>query len=570
MASSGLGVQASRCLDGRLDVVSPTDFAELAADFYEIAGAPNPEFPYFEPLGPKAGWRNDNWARGSTNTLFQRSSTPLRRDGKLEDRGAGENREWRFVDGYEASLPDYLKGTKIPVLEYAAWVYRLKTFADDATPEDLVRNLRTELNLKDEEVDALFAPATPEPASLFFTSEDWPAEAVLDLLPQRGDEEPVDIEVGSDEESDPDKAERLEPPSDDELIPNILQCLRTEEHFDIPDDLVRNLLYSLRSDRIAILAGKPGTGKTEFVRAFVHCLERAMTPAQADVRLIEVAVSEELAEYDLIGYRDLGGSYVSSRVMDDLNRGNPDSDLYVLLLDEMNLASIDVYGAKIIAAITNRIPVDLPGASDLDWFPKTGKWTPHNGILVIGTMNSYLEDPNRKALSVPIKRRANLIDMPDPLRGLAMEYPDWPDAPDRFRELCRLLLDQLIARLRRRGLSVLEGRLVDQLFGDVPEEAVQVLWRLACRLSVHDEVAMTMGLLQSILRYVQTSTFSSLDIALDLQVEQKVLPLVRGSATVLDDVDLALGLGDWIRSKAAIERMRRLAAENAGRIRPLL
>jgi MoxR-like ATPase len=552
-------------------VVSPTHFADLAADFYEVAEAPGPGFPYFDPLGPKAGWRNKNWARGSVNTSFQRTGTPLRHDGKLEDRGAGENREWRFIADYEESLPKYLLNRRIPALDYAAWVYRLKLFADDADPSDLVRNLRAELNLTAEEFNALFDPPAIEGAATFFTTEDWPGEAVLELLPGQ-----QAVTIGgsaaeayedSDEEED---ATPLPPPSDDELVSAILKYLRSEERFEVPEDLVRNFLYSLRSDRIVILAGKPGTGKTEFVRAFVHCLRRALAAQRSDIHLIEVAVSEELAEYDMIGYRDLGGDYVPSHVMDDLNRGSPDTDLYVLLLDEMNLAPIDVYGAKLIAGITNRIPVDLPGTCDIAWFPETGKWIPHNGIVVVGTMNSYLEDPSRKMLSIPIKRRANLISMPDPLRDLATSNASKGEAPDRFRELCYLLLDQLARRLRRRGLSILEDRVIDQLVADIPEEAIQVLWRLTQRLAMHDDVAMTMGLMQSILRYVQTSTFTDVSVALDLQVEQKILPVVRGPGAILDEVDEALGSGEWRRARAAIGRMRHLAAENAGRIRPLL
>jgi hypothetical protein len=117
---------------------------------------------------------------------------------------------------------------------------------------------------------------------------------------------------------------------------------------------------------------------------------------------------------------------------------------------------------------------------------------------------------------------------------------------------------------------VLEGHLIEQLGEGIPDEAVELLWRLVRRLSVRDEVAMTMGLVQSILRFVQTSTFASIDVALDLQVEQKIIPLVRGPVTVLDEVEEALGAGEWRRTRAALDRMRRLAAENAGRIRPLL
>jgi hypothetical protein len=81
---------------------------------------------------------------------------------------------------------------------------------------------------------------------------------------------------------------------------------------------------------------------------------------------------------------------------------------------------------------------------------------------------------------------------------------------------------------------------------------------------------MTLGLVQSILRFIQTSSFEDIHTALDLQVEQKLLPLVRGPAVALDEVEDALDEGEWTRTRRAVERMRRLSAENAGRIRPLL
>jgi hypothetical protein len=286
-------------------------------------------------------------------------------------------------------------------------------------------------------------------------------------------------------------------------------------------------------------------------------------------QLIEVAVTEEFAEYDLLGYRDLAGEYVPSRYMERLNDGDPDRDVYILLLDEMNLAPFDAYGAKLVAAITNRIAVDLPGSSKtIPWFPDNGEWTPHNGVVVIGTMNSYLEDPSRKQLSVPIKRRSNLIMMPDPLLDIVQRY-DSDDAPDEFAAVCRLLLTQLVSRLRRRGLSVLESSLVNDLTAAVPTEAIALLWRLSRRLAPSDEVAMTLGLVQSILRYVQTSHFDNVATALDLQIEQKILPTLRGPADLLARVKEALGPGDWPRTLKTVERMRRLADDNANRLRPL-
>lgn len=546
--------------------VAGTQFANLAEKLYKVGGAPV-ETPYFDPLG--GGWKADNWPRGSTETAMKRDSTPLRRDGKLVHRGAGENREWQFKEGYEATLPEYVKQPGIPALDFAAWVFRERNFPDDTKSEDVIELLRAELRLNALEFDSLFdITASAEPEDAIFTDVEWDPSALLNALPQpppaKGG---VAIEEAGEQE---DQTLFAVAPPDDELVGNLLKFLRDDELLEVSDELVRNVLYSLRVDRIAILNGKPGTGKTEFVRAFAACLQRASgTP----VHLVETAITEETAEYDLIGYRDLAGSYVPSRIMEELNRGDPERDLYVLLLDEFNLATVDAYGGKLISGITNRLAIDLPGSRAASgaarWFPSSGRWIPHNGILIVATMNSYLEDPTRKQLSVPVKRRSNLISMPDPVLEVVRDLGPTDDPPDRFRQLCRMVLDQAVQRLRVRGTSVIDGRLIDQLAASAPDEAVGLAWRLARRLAVHDEVPMTLGLIQSILRYVQTSGFSDLTTALDIQVEQKVLPVLRGDASLLDEVELALGTGSWPRTSAALARMRTLAAENANRLRPL-
>ncbi len=544
--------------------VAGTHFATNAERLYKVPGAPS-DTPYFDPL--KGEWKAENWPRGSTETALKRDSTPLRRDRRLVHRGTGENREWQLKDGYVDSLPDYVKAPGIPALEFAIWFLRGSKLPDNVEVRDLVRMLQSELNLTDDEFTALFDPMLPahlEPGDL--TDEDWDPADLLSALPPPATHTPAVDGSGADE------PETLftQAPRDKELVANLLKFLREDELFDVSEELVRNVLYSLRVDRIVVLIGKPGTGKTEFVRAFTSALKRA---SGSMVHLVESAITEETAEFDLIGYRDLGGRYVPSRLMDELNRGNPEHDLYLLLLDELNLATVDAYGAKIISGITNRVSIDLPGSTPSGnaayWFPSSGRWTPHNGVLIVGTMNSYLEDPTRKQLSVPIKRRSNLITMPDPVLQTVRASAATDHAPDQFRKLCRLVLDQAVQRLRVRGTSVIDGPLVDQLAADAPEAAVQLLWRLAQRLAVHDEVPFTLGLIQSILRYVQTSEFDALDTALDIQVEQKVLPVLRGDASLLDDVALAMGPGNWPRATGAMTRMRRLAEENANRLRPL-
>ncbi len=79
---------------------------------------------------------------------------------------------------------------------------------------------------------------------------------------------------------------------------------------------------------------------------------------------------------------------------------------------------------------------------------------------------------------------------------------------------------------------------------------------------------MTLGPLQDALEYVQTSVFSDPKSALDLQLTQKLLPIVRGDSSVLDQLGQVIG-AEFSRSKDTIAAMRALAADNQDRIRPL-
>lgn len=540
-----------------------TEFADLAEKLYEVPGAG--DRPYFDPL--TGGWKKSNWPRGSVETSLKRDSTPIRRDGKLTHQGSAENREWMLHDGYVGTLHEYVPAERVPALPFAIWASRGVAMPDDMDAAGLITTLRGELNLTAAEFDAIFDSSMATFPDPLWTDTDWPISDLLEALPS-----PTDVPgIAGAEADDGDQPDLPQaPPPDSELVANLVKFLQQDELFEVSEELVRNVLYSLRVDRIAILVGKPGTGKTEFVRAFSNGLARA---GGTPVHLVETPVTEETAEFDLIGYRDLAGNYVPSRVMQELNRGNSESDLYVLLLDEFNLATVDAYGAKLISGITNRLAIDLPGSqAAVDakaWYPQSGRWMPHNGLLIMATMNSYLEDPSRKQLSVPIKRRSNLISMPDPVLELVQTTGATDEPPSAFGDLCRMALDQSVRRLRIRGTSVIDGSLLEQLAAPVPADVVALLWRLSRKLSVHDEVPMTLGLIQSILKYIQTSDFADPHTALDVQVEQKVLPVLRGAESLLDEVVTALGPGDWPRTTQAIRRMRRLASENAGRLRPL-
>ena len=285
------------------------------------------------------------------------------------------------------------------------------------------------------------------------------------------------------------------------------------------------------------------------------------------VHLVDVEIGEETAEHDLIGYRSLDGSYVASEI-ERMEAGDPDRDIYIVLLYEMNLAPIDTYAGKLIASIENNLEIDLPGSRD-ETGTATTPWLPPRGACIVGTMNSYLEDASRRMLSRPVTRRTQPIEMPDRLESLVtLAASDGDAARKGFDTLVRLLLDQRAERLEEIGISALDGDRIAQLKAAAPPGVVDLLWAIARVLAGRADVAMTLGPLQDALEYVQTSVFSDSKAALDLQITQELLPMVRGDSSVLDQLDQVIG-AEFRRSKDTIAEMRALAAENQDRIRPL-
>lgn len=541
--------------------IPPSAFSQLVEDFFGVKEPPDAKRPFFNPLIPF--WPAENWPLGSILTRFK-DTTPLAKKDKLSVRGSGQNYEWKLEHGYEEVLADYVDPTgRIPFTDFVAWVYREKSLDEDRTIEDLQNGLRAELNLTDDEFDRLFVVGGEEDDSDFFGGSDWDPADLTPQLPPPG--APPDDDDG---DGDGEKPPPAPPPPDGELVAEIVRHMRETAKFDVDEDLIRNFLSSLRTDRFATLVGKTGTGKTEFVKAFARGLEKALAGTGVQVHLVDVEVGEETAEHDLIGYRSLDGSYVPSSVIERLEAGNPDRDIYIVLLDEMNLAPVDTYAGKVIASIENNLEIDLPGSRD-DTGAATTPWLPPRGACIVGTMNSYLEDASRKMLSRPVTRRTQPIEMPDRLQSLVISAAADPDAARKsFDKLARLLLDQRAERLQEIGTSALDGDRVSRLKAAAATDVLDLLWSVAQVLAGRAEVAMTLGPLQDALEYVQTSVFSDPQAALDLQITQKLLPMVRGDASVLDELDAVIG-PEFARSKTTLSAMRALAGENQDRIRPL-
>jgi energy-coupling factor transporter ATP-binding protein EcfA2 len=556
-----LALKRKGLTDADWTAIPPAAFSQFVDDLFRIQDAPDPGHPFFNALNGK--WRAANWPLGSLQTRFK-DTTPLAKKRKLRVEGSGQNYRWKLEPGYEKVLDDYVEADgKIPFGDFVAWMYRERKLDDERTLAELKRAARAELNLTDAEFARLFRDDDGEEDAEFFTDEDWDPADLTAELPARSE----DVE-----ETEPDEeAEERKPPAplppDPEVVAEIVRHMRETAKFEVEEELVRNVLSSLRTDRFITLVGKTGTGKTEFVKAFARGLEKALAGTGVNVHLVDVEVGEETAEHDLIGYRSLDGAYVRSSVIERLGSGDPDRDLYLVLLDEMNLAPIDTYAGKLIASIENNLPIDLPG-HEQGGTGSTTSWLPPRGACIVGTMNSYLEDPTRKMLSRPVMRRTQPIEMPDVLEQIVRRADtDASAARALFGETCRLLLDQRAERLQEIGTTALDGDRVPRLHDVMNPEVLDILWDAAKVLAGRPDVAMTLGPLQDALEYVQTGVFADPLVALDLQITQKLLPMLRGDAAVIDVLDAALPDG-LVRTKTALAALRELAEANQKRIKP--
>jgi MoxR-like ATPase len=381
------------------------------------------------------------------------------------------------------------------------------------------------------------------------TTDDWSGERLVEHLPPPPGE--------------PDQPTWDEVPEDDVLVDEI-QLRLGRYHFDVEPWVIRSFIYALRTDRFAVLAGKSGTGKTSFVRYFCRALQDILT--KMEVRQIIVPVRPDMAEWELLGHQSLAGDYVPSPAMRELNRAHgAGGAIRLILLDEMNLAVPDLYATALLSAVTNRIPIDLPGETQkwVGWLRDDGKWLPPPGTVAVGTVNSYLEEPGRQPLSGPVKRRSSQIDFPDRVH----EYVEANDEPG-FRSFCETLRQQLRATADDTETFLMADPTA-AFEEPIEDEVLEVLWSLATLLAPRPEVAMTAGVIQSMVGLVAVGPGWEIEALMDAAVAQKVLPIVRGDEDLLDEIAGALAKhGGFGRSNAAITALR-VASRRTGVVRPI-
>ena len=509
----------------------------LLRRYFSPNGAP-PDKPFCVPFGRKDPdswfWKNAKYSGGT----LQRARTTDNFSQALERPSA---REWSFTADYldklEAQLPEGVGGHKqrIPLFDLAAWLYRHENLPDAL--DEIEIKFRTEFNINDAEYAQLFDTTRLNQAHYFSPvqiTEEELAELIHGTPPG------------------PSMMDRTE----DDLVRHLERWVTDEEGLTLPNDFVRSFYGALISQRFVVLAGRPGTGKTAFVRAFTEGLSNFFTNA---VSLIEVSVGSDFSEADAIGYEKISGGLAATELSRKLFLSGRPRDIYVVLVDEMNLGQVDHYFARLLPAIESDAKVELPGHGSPNTFPPDA--------YIVGTVNSFLEESSRIPLSSPVKRRSNIIEMPNAL-GVIVSSND----RSKFDKACVDMLKQTKGRIDKRirdGLgSVLDNFRVQRLVvasadgSEVRSAAFgDILWGICQICAKSEATSLTFGVVQDVLDYVAMSGRPWIR-ALSEQVAQKVVPQLNGPATVCEELlpfitGIDAGSGEMTMAISALQALLR-------------
>jgi hypothetical protein len=278
---------------------------------------------------------------------------------------------------------------------------------------------------------------------------------------------------------------------------------------------------SVKCHDLTILGGPPGTGKSSLPRLYAEAL-LGEEDDEGGSRYLHVAVSPSWLDMrDLLGQTNLldhsfqpaeSGLYpLLVWAQEEHGSWGPDSRIYVVCLDEMNLAQVEHYFSGFLQALER-----VPGQREIRCFVREmvgpedpfARWPILNlppSVRFIGTVNF---DETTRQLSQRVLDRCNLIHLP-PRYSLDAEPPKKLVAP---------------------GAAVTHGQVAgwvtesagfDRAQGELLDALNEPLAKMGCPLNPRRYHA-----IRRVLSNVPSFVCSPAE-ALDLQIAQRVLPQVR-------------------------------------------
>jgi len=139
----------------------------------------------------------------------------------------------------------------------------------------------------------------------------------------------------------------------EKLIDDVWGYLWKKKHLYYERFTIKQFMDALRTQQLTILWGRPGTGKTSLPRAVAQAL-------QAECIRVQVQ-SNWTDNQDLLGfYNIVDKRYVSTQFLDALvEAANRPEQIYLILLDEMNLSNVEYYFSEMLNVFTWDEPYGL-------------------------------------------------------------------------------------------------------------------------------------------------------------------------------------------------------------------
>ncbi len=228
-------------------------------------------------------------------------------------------------------------------------------------------------------------------------------------------------------------------------------------YYDISD--IRRFIAGLALSHILILQGMSGTGKTSLANVFGEYIDNASTVIPVQPMWKE--------RTDLVGYyNEFTRKFNETRLLEKMYEANYSDDMYVTVLDEMNIARVEYYFAEFLSLL------ELPNEESRYIDVVSDKWKNDPSLLkdgrlklppnmwFIGTANN---DDSTFAISDKVYDRAMILNLDAKSeRFIAPKTEKRPISYDQFTRLVNEATEEYSISLRNmKRLEALDKYLID-------------------------------------------------------------------------------------------------------------
>ena len=227
-------------------------------------------------------------------------------------------------------------------------------------------------------------------------------------------------------------------------------------YYDIDD--IRRFVAGMSVSHILILQGMSGTGKTSLAHAFGSFIDNSSTVIPVQPMWKE--------RTDLIGYyNEFTKRFNETLLLQKMYEANYSKDMYITVLDEMNIARVEYYFAEFLSLL------ELPNPEERYLDVVTDKWDtdpiglrdgriklPTN-MWFIGTANN---DDSTFAISDKVYDRAMILNLDSKAeRFLAPPTNQMKISAEQFEKMVSVALKEYeVSRRNRKRLEALDEYLI--------------------------------------------------------------------------------------------------------------